>query len=227
MNCREFREFVDAVPLRERGREALRRIQAHAGACEDCAAYLAEQRGMDRELMRLPEPAGLSDFSMRVMARVRQVKADRPVAVEKPRLAAAQVAVLAGCLIVGVGGGLYWFGIDALRQHLRVWLSEFITAVGGLPASIQPGSVVQRLHDLPERATGAVRGLVEGFSLEAIWGGLSSLSGEMTLGSLDGALAFLPSLTTLLVVVIGVLLIVGFRWYDEHDGARIRHRADR
>ncbi len=72
MNCQEFGEILDAMPLRDRDEARMREARRHAAQCPHCAALMDRMLKLERELGQLRQIAPSDKLLEAVMQRIEQ-----------------------------------------------------------------------------------------------------------------------------------------------------------
>jgi len=133
MTCREFRYFVDAVPLRLKSDRELRIARQHATACPGCAVLLAEAEALEQALGSLPTIAPPDRLVAAVMERVHMEGRERPAVREagpETRFAGAGNRAKL-CWAAALGGNLALLGVYLQSLNTSAWLSRVLSPAVG------------------------------------------------------------------------------------------------
>jgi hypothetical protein len=173
MNCRQFKRFVDARPLRERSESELQQARHHAARCARCGAYLDGALRLESGLADLSPIVSSASFSEAVMSRVTRLSR-RPA--HRPTQLRIETAGLLAASIAAIALGAGWL----CRQGLGSSIDTVKSLPGAATATatawaehIQPATWQQRLSALSEDAASSAAAVFHRFGpgrcLEAVW----------------------------------------------------------
>ncbi len=212
MNCELFRQFVDAMPLRERDDTERALLEEHAQACETCSDYLEAARSLQDDLAELPEFVPSEHFDADVMQRVRTEARATSGYLASSRLHPLDV----GAVAAGIGAVVLWVFYRMNPEAWTTWLTatadRIQASTNALYGRTMLGSVVAFVEALPGFGLDLVRTVLRWFRLDV---DVQEVDVQELLGVptpprvdvLDLTYAYWPSLE-MTVLIAGALLLL-------------------
>ena len=125
MNCKQVEVIVRTTPRALWTPEQLTSLQAHAGECTQCAAFLEREKHLEDELHALFEPTPSKDILPIVMARIENLPKQRANAPSSERQIFGSASKGIG-IAAALGAYLFSLLMTGEGAHFSIWDDELL-----------------------------------------------------------------------------------------------------
>ena len=222
MNCREFKTFVDAGPLRDRSAQELQEARRHTDSCPTCRDYLEAVSSLERDLTALPAIAPSEGFSASIVDRiVNEKQVLESPAVDLLPWAAALIATAAAAV-----GFLFWVQPQAWASWLGGVWGDTVAIATEPPSPAPLGAWIDWLGSLPAATVSLLSGFWQHIEPDL---GLTALAWPQTTLQTDTLQSWLMGPVGLSAWLAAglTILVVSLFWLQDEQADAVEHPATR
>lgn len=226
MNCREFRTFVDAGPLRGRSAQEFQSVRRHADGCPACSEYLDAVVDLERDLAGLPAIAPSEGFSAGVVDRIvhQGETLEHPAADLRSDLL-PWAAALIGTAATAVGF-VFWIQHEAWTAWLgRMW-GDMVAIATAPPSPAPLDAWIEWFGSLPAATVALLSGFWQQIQPDL---GLTALASPPTVIQTDVLQQWLtgPAGLSAWLAAGLAILVASLFWLQDEQADAIEHTTSR